>query len=170
MTGVQTCALPIYKKFKGGRPELHIGANNTIREHVTMNPSTDDGGKTEVGDNCLFMVGSHVAHDCIIGNNVVMANNATLGGHVEVGNNAIIGGLAAVHQFIRIGDNAIIGGMSGVESDVIPFGRVKGDRAFLAGLNLIGLERAGVGKERVKLLQKAFRDLFAESGTLESRV
>ena len=142
------------KKFSGGRPELIIGRDNIIREHVTMNPSTDDGGKTIVGDKGLFMVGVHIAHDCIIGDNVIMANNATLGGHVEVGNNVVIGGLAAVHQFIRIGHGAIIGGMSGVESDVIPYGRVKGERAHLAGLNLVGLERLGVAKDVVRNVQK----------------
>ena len=158
------------KKFEGGRPELCIGENNIIREHVTMNPSTDTDGKTLVGNNGLFMVGSHIAHDCIIGNNVIMANNATLGGHVEVGDYAVIGGLAAVHQFIRIGRGAIIGGMSGVESDVIPFGRVKGDRAYLAGLNFIGLERNGISKPRIKVLQKAFNQLFADGQTIDQRI
>lgn len=158
------------KKFKGGRPELIIGKNNVIREHVTMNPSTEEKGKTRVGDNGLFMVGSHVAHDCIVGNNVIMANNATLAGHVEVGDFSIIGGLSAVHQFIRIGHHAIIGGMSGVEHDVIPYGRVKGDRAYLAGLNLIGLERGGASKSEIKILQKAFKRLFDESDTLDKNI
>ncbi len=159
------------KKFEGERAELIIGRNNVIREHVTMNPGTKGGGmKTVVGDNCLFMVATHVAHDCIIGNNIIMANNATLGGHVHVGNFAVIGGLAAVHQFVRIGDYAVIGGMSGVENDVIPFGRVKGERAHLAGLNLIGLERGGFSKDRVKLLQRAFKRLFDNEGTLEQRL
>ena len=158
------------KKFKGGRPELLIGENNIIREHVTMNPSTEPDGKTLVGDNGLFMVGSHIAHDCIIGNNVIMANNATLGGHVEVGDFVVIGGLAAVHQFIRLGRGAIIGGMSGVENDVIPFGRVKGDRAYLAGLNFIGLERSGISKNRIKVLQKAFNQLFADGQTVDQRI
>lgn len=158
------------KKFKGGRPELIIGKNNIIREHVTMNPSTHRDGKTIVGDNGLFMVGVHIAHDCVVGNNVVMANNATLAGHVTVEDNAIIGGLSAIHQFIRIGKGAIIGGMSGVESDVIPYGRVKGERAFLAGLNLIGLERHGADKAQLKLLQKAFNQLFAEDMTLDERI
>ena len=158
------------KKFKGGRPELHIGKNNTIREYVTMNPGTDDGSKTIVGDNGLFMVGSHVAHDCIVGNNVILANNATLGGHVELGDFVIIGGMSAIHQFIRIGAHAIIGGMSGVESDVIPYGRVKDDRAYLAGLNLIGLERRGLGRDDLKVLQKAYNIMFGDEGTLEERL
>lgn len=158
-------------KFGGEESRLVIGANNTIREHVTMQPGTEGGGmETIVGDNGLFMVGAHVAHDCRIGNNVIMANNATLGGHVTVGNYVLVGGLAAVHQFVRIGDYAVIGGMSGVESDVIPFGRVKGERATLAGLNLIGLERRGVDKAQVKILQKAYKSLFAGEGTMEERI
>lgn len=159
------------KKYEGEPAELIIGRNNVIREHVTMNPGTKGGGmKTIVGDSGLFMVGAHVAHDCVIGDNVIMANNATLGGHVHVGSYAVIGGLAAVHQFVRIGDYAVIGGMSGVESDVIPFGRVKGERAFLAGLNLIGLERQGFSKDEIKILQRAFNQLFGGEGTFEQRI
>jgi len=158
-------------KFHGEPSELIIGKNNTIREHATMNPGTEGGGmKTVVGDDGLFMVGIHVAHDCVIGNRVIMANNATLGGHVHVGDHVLIGGLAAVHQFIRIGAFAVIGGMSGVESDVIPYGRVKGERAHLAGLNLIGLERGGVEKDSVKILQKAMKQLFEGEGTMEQRI
>ena len=126
--------------------------------------------KTVVGDNCLFMMSTHVAHDCQIGNHVIMANNATLGGHVHVGDHALIGGLAAVHQFIRIGNYAVIGGMSGVESDVIPYGRVKGERAFLAGLNLVGLERNGFSKDQIKNLQRAFNELFGDEGTMDQRI
>jgi UDP-N-acetylglucosamine acyltransferase len=158
-------------KYHGEKSELVIGKNNTIREHVTMNPGTESGGmKTAIGDNCLFMMACHIAHDCHIGSNVIMANNATLGGHVVVGDHAVIGGLAAVHQFVRIGAHAVVGGMSAVENDVIPYGRVKGERAFLAGLNLIGLERRGFTKEQIKILQKAFYQLFAEDGTLEQRL
>lgn len=158
-------------KFSGEKSELIIGENNSIREHVTMNPGTEHGAmKTIVGDNCLFMMACHVAHDCIIGNNVIMANNATLAGHVEVGDFAFLGGLSAVHQFIRIGEHAVVGGMSGVESDIIPYGRVKGERAFLAGLNLIGLERRGFTKDEVKSLQRAFNKLFNDEGTFDQRV
>lgn len=158
-------------KFGGEVTRLVIGRNNTIREHVTMNPgTTGGGGETIIGDNNLFMVGAHVAHDCRIGNGVVMANNATLGGHVIVGDNAVIGGLAAIHQFVRIGEAAVVGGMSGVENDVIPFGRVKGERAFLAGLNLVGLERSGLCKDQIRILQKAFKELFAGNGTMEERL
>lgn len=158
-------------KYAGEDSRLIIGRNNTIREYVTMNPGTKDGGmETRVGDNGLFMVGAHVAHDCRVGDNVIMANNATLAGHVHVGDFAIIGGLSAVHQFVRIGDHAIIGGMSGVENDVIPYGRVKGERAFLAGLNLIGLERRGFDKDAIRALQRAFNQLFGEEGTLDQRI
>ncbi len=158
-------------KYAGEPSELIIGKNNMIREYTTMNPGTKDGGMvTRVGDNCLFMMSTHVAHDCQLGHNVIMANNATLGGHVHVGDFVIIGGLAAVHQFIRIGDHAIIGGMSGVESDVIPYGRVKGERAFLHGLNLIGLERRGFTKDDIRSLQRAFNQLFGDEGTMEQRI
>jgi UDP-N-acetylglucosamine acyltransferase len=159
------------KKYSGEQSTLVIGEDNVIREHVTMNPGTEGGGlETKVGSHGLFMVGSHVAHDCIIGDHVVMANNATLGGHVHVGDYAVIGGLAAIHQFVRIGEYAVIGGMSGVENDVIPFGRVKGERAHLAGLNLVGLERQGFSKDRIKTLQKAYKQLFDSDGTLETRL
>ncbi len=158
-------------KYAGEPSELLIGCNNVIREHVTMNPGTAGGGlKTVVGDNGLYMVGVHVAHDCRVGNHVIMANNATLAGHVHVGDYAVLGGLSAVHQFVRIGAHAIIGGMSGVENDVIPFGRVKGERAHLAGLNLTGLERRGFSKAQIKILQRAFNELFGEEGTFDQRL
>ncbi len=158
-------------KYHGEPSELVIGKNNTIREHATMNPGTESGGMiTRVGDNGLFMMATHVAHDCIIGDRVIMANNATLGGHVQVGDHVLIGGLAAVHQFVRIGSFAVIGGMSGVESDVIPYGRVKGERAHLAGLNLIGLERGGFEKDTIKTLQRAMKNLFEGEGTFDERM
>ncbi|PCJ99740.1 MAG: acyl-[acyl-carrier-protein]--UDP-N-acetylglucosamine O-acyltransferase [Zetaproteobacteria bacterium] len=158
-------------KFSGEKTKLIIGKDNTIREHVTMNPGTKHGAmETVIGNNCLFMVGAHVAHDCVVGNNVIMANNATFAGHVVVGDFVVIGGLSGVHQFVRIGSHAIIGGMSGVENDVIPYGRVKGERAFLAGLNLIGLERRGFEKAEIRQLQRAFNQLFGNEGTLEQRL
>lgn len=158
-------------KYHGEPSQLIIGRNNTIREHVTMNPGTEGGGmKTTVGDDGLFMVGVHIAHDCVVGNRVIMANNATLGGHVHIGDHVLVGGLAAVHQWVRIGSFAVIGGMSGVESDVIPYGRVKGERAHLAGLNLVGLERGGFEKDTVKTLQKATKQLFDGDGTLDERI
>ena len=158
-------------KYHGERSTLEIGSNNQIREHVTMNPGTEGGGMvTRVGDNGLYMVGVHVAHDCIIGNNVVMANNATLAGHVIVGDFAVIGGLAAVHQFVRIGSHAMIGGMSGVENDVIPYGMVKGERAHLAGLNIVGLERRGFARDEIHALRSAYRMLFSKEGTMAERL
>lgn len=158
-------------KYKGESSELVIGANNVIREHVTMNPGTEGGGLiTRVGDNCLFMVGAHVAHDCVIGDNVIMANNATLGGHVQIGDFAILGGLAAVHQFVRIGRHAMIGGMSGVEHDIIPYGSAMGDRAHLSGLNIVGMKRRGFSRDDIHVLRTAYRLLFAQEGTMSERV
>lgn len=158
-------------KYKGEPSELVIGARNLIREHVTMNPGTEGGGMiTSVGDDCLFMASSHVAHDCRVGNNVILANNATLAGHVSVGDFAILGGLSAVRQFCRIGRHAMVGGLTGVENDVIPFGTVMGDRARLSGLNLIGLKRRGFTPEQIGDLRKAYRLLFAEEGTFQERV
>jgi UDP-N-acetylglucosamine acyltransferase len=163
--------IPQDLKYKGEPSELVIGARNVIREHVTMNPGTEGGGMvTRVGDRCLFMVGSHVAHDCKVGDHVVMANNATLAGHVEVGDWAILGGLSAVHQFCRIGRFAMIGGMSGVENDVIPYGSVMGNRARLAGLNIVGLKRRGFTRDQIHNLRTAYRLLFAEEGTLAERL
>lgn len=152
------------KKYHGEPSELIIGENNTIREYVTLQPGTEGGGMvTRVGNNNLLMIASHVAHDCQIGNHVVMSNGATLGGHVYVGDYAILGGLSAVHQFVRIGEHAIIGGMSGVERDVIPYGHVKGERANLAGLNLVGLKRRGFSSNSIQELRNAYQDLFDDS-------
>jgi UDP-N-acetylglucosamine acyltransferase len=158
-------------KFAGEVTELRIGANNQIREHVTMNPGTEGGGGiTRVGDNCLFMVGSHVGHDCQVGNHAILANNATLAGHVELDDFVILGGLSAVRQWSRIGTGAIVGGMTGVEFDVIPYGSVIGDRARLAGLNLVGLKRKGVPRDQIHALRAAYRTLFeTDEGTLRSR-
>lgn len=162
---------PQDKKFRGEDSKLVIGERNVIREHVTMNPGTEGGGLlTRVGNDCLFMASSHVAHDCVVGNHVILANNATLAGHVTVGDYAIIGGLSAIHQFVRIGAHAFIGGMSGVEKDVIPYGTVKGERASLDGLNLVGLKRRNVERERIHALRHVFKELFfSTSGTLTTR-
>lgn len=158
-------------KYAGEPSRLVIGARNRIREHVTMHPGTEGGGMiTRVGDDGLFMVGVHVAHDCLIGDHVIMANNATLGGHVTIGDFAILGGLAAVHQFVRIGAHAMIGGMSGVENDVIPYGSVLGERGRLAGLNVIGMKRRGFDKAGVHVLRSAYRVLFSGEGVLEERI
>lgn len=158
-------------KYRGEASRLEIGSNNVIREHVTMNPGTEGGGLlTRVGDNGLFMIGVHIAHDCDVGNGVIMANNATLAGHVTVGDHAVIGGLAAVHQFVRIGAHAMIGGLSGVEQDVIPFGSVVGERAALSGLNIVGMKRRGFDRDAIHGLRAAFRELFAEEGNLSERI
>ena len=136
-----------------------------------MNPGTEGGGLlTHVGNDNLFMVGAHVAHDCRVGNHIVMANNATLGGHVTLGDYVIVGGLAAVHQFVRVGAHAIIGGLSAVVADVIPFGLAKGERAHLAGLNIVGLERRGFSRDDVRALRSAYRMLFAPEDTFAERV
>ena len=151
-------------KFKGENSQVIIGNNNTIREHVTIHLGTqDDKMLTKIGDNCLFMVGSHIAHDCEIGNNVILANNATLAGHVLVEDSVIIGGLSAVKQFTRIGKNAMIGGMSGIEKDIIPYGLVKGERAHLVGLNLVGLKRKDIDRKQINILQDFFAQLFDKS-------
>lgn len=159
-------------KYHGEPSELIIGEKNKIREYVTLQPGTDGGGKvTKIGDNNLFMVASHVAHDCQVGNHVIMANGATLGGHVHIEDYAIIGGLSAIHQFVRIGAHAIIGGMSGVEHDVIPYGHVKGERARLSGLNLVGLKRRGFSSATIQALRGAYQELFeASSHPLADRV
>ena len=158
-------------KYRGEPSRLIIGRDNTIREAVTMNPGTEAGSMvTRVGDGCLFMTGTHVAHDCTIGDGVIMANNATLAGHVVVGDHAVLGGLCAVHQFVRIGTLAMVGGLSGVEYDVIPYGSVMGNRAWLAGLNLVGLRRRGVARDEIHLLRRAFAELFAAEGTMSERL
>ncbi len=159
-------------KYKGEESRLVIGARNKIREYCTMNPGTSgDRMETRVGDDCLFMMSTHVAHDCVVGNRVILANCATLAGHVVIEDGVVIGGLSAVRQFVRIGKGAMIGGMSGVENDVIPYGLVMGERATLAGLNLVGLERRGVEKKEIQTLRSAFKSIFEDSnGTLVDRV
>ena len=159
-------------KYRGEDSALVIGRRNIIREHVTMNPGTAGGGMaTRVGDDCLFMVSVHVGHDCIIGDKVVMANNATLAGHVTVGDQVGFGGLSAVHQFVRVGKHAYVGGVTGVERDVIPYGLVMGDRARLVGLNIVGLQRRGFSREEIQALRSAYELLFVqENGTLLDRV
>ena len=158
-------------KYHGEPSSLEIGARNIIREHVTMNPGTEGGGMlTKVGNDCLFMVGAHVAHDCIIANNVILVNNATLGGHVTIEDWVVVGGLSAVHQFVRIGKHAMIGGMTGVEHDIIPYGTVTGNRARLEGLNLVGLKRRGFSRDVIHDIRKAYRMIFAEEGTMAERL
>jgi UDP-N-acetylglucosamine acyltransferase len=148
-------------KYKGERSALEIGNGNTIREYVSINPGTDGGGGlTKIGNNCLFMVSSHVAHDCVIGDNVVAVNNVAIGGHVQIDDNAIVGGNSAVHQFIRIGKFAMIGGMCAVIRDIIPYGLVHGNRSVLQGINLIGLRRNNISNQDIALLSKAYKEIF----------
>ena len=148
-------------KYKGEKNSLIIGDNNKFREYVNINPGTEQGGGvTRIGNNNLFMVYCHVAHDCTVSNNIVLANNVQVGGHVSIQDNAIIGGSCAVHQFSRIGESSMIGGMTGVLSDVIPFGLSLGNRNSLAGLNLIGLRRAKVSNENIKIIQEAYNTIF----------
>jgi UDP-N-acetylglucosamine acyltransferase len=163
--------IPQDLKYAGEESKVEIGSNTTIREYVTINPGTSGGGLlTKVGNHCLLMVGSHVAHDCIVGDHVIMANNATLAGHVYVGDYAVIGGLSAIHQFVRVGHHAMIGGMSGIENDVIPYGQAMGERATLVGLNLIGLKRRQFNREDIHILRTTYRLLFSPEGTLQERV
>lgn len=158
-------------KYKGEPSRIEVGSGTVIREHVTIHPGTKGGGLlTKVGANCLIMVGAHIAHDCDVGDNVVMANAATLGGHVHVGDFAVLGGLAGVHQFVRIGHHAMVGGLSGVENDVIPYGSVMGNRAYLSGLNIIGLKRRGFSRDDIHALRAAYRLMFAEEGTMAERL
>jgi UDP-N-acetylglucosamine acyltransferase len=148
-------------KYRGELNSLSIGSDCLIREGVTMNPGTaGDKSTTTVGDRCVFLAYAHVAHDCVIGNNVIFSNAVMLAGHCKVGDHVIIGGGAGIHQFCRIGRNAFIGGMAGVENDVIPFGTALGNRAYLGGLNLVGMKRAGIARESIHLARRAFKDLF----------
>ena len=148
-------------KYKGEENLLTIGDNNKFREYVNINPGTEQGGGvTIIGDNNLFMVYCHVAHDCKISSNIVLANNVQVGGHVIIEKNAIVGGSCAIHQFSRIGESSMIGGMTGVLSDVIPFGLSMGNRNNLMGLNLIGLRRSKVSNKNIKEIQLAYEIIF----------
>ena len=158
-------------KYAGEASELIVGEGTVIREHATLNPGTAAGEmQTRVGANCMIMVGSHVAHDCRIGDHVILVNNATLGGHVVIDDHVIVGGMSAIHQFVRIGAHAMVGGMTGVENDVIPYGSVVGNRAHLSGLNIIGLKRRGFGRDEIHQLRNAYRLLFAVEGTMQERL
>lgn len=158
-------------KYRGEPSRLEIGANTVIRECATLHLGTEGGGMlTRVGANCLIMANAHVAHDCMVGDNVILVNCATLGGHVHVGDNAIIGGLSAVHQWVRIGEGVMVGGMTGVENDVIPYGSVIGNRGHLGGLNLVGLKRANHPREHIHALRAAYRLLFDGNEPLSARL
>ena len=155
-------------KFKGEKNTLIVGKNNTLREYVTINPGTESGGGiTRIGNNCLFMISSHIAHDCNVGNNVIIANNVPLGGHVIIEDDVIIGGNSAVQQFTRIGRLAMIGGMTGVLNDVIPFGLSFGNRNYLKGLNLIGLRRSNHENKKIIELGEAYKKIFTSSNLHE---
>ena len=149
-------------KYKGEKNSIIIGDNNKLREYVNINPGTLQGGTiTKLGNNNLLMVYCHIAHDCNIGNGIVLANNVQVGGHVKIEDNAIVGGSCAIHQFSRIGKLAMVGGMTGVLSDVIPFSLSLGNRNNLVGLNLIGLRRAKISNDDIKILQKSYDVIFS---------
>lgn len=157
-------------KFKGEKTRLVVGARNRIREHVTMNTGTEGGGgETRVGDDGLFMAGCHVAHDSIVGDRVIIVNNAALAGHCVIGNDVIIGGLSGVHQWVRIGEGAIIGAVTMVTNDVIPYGLVQAPRGALDGLNLVGLKRRGVARSDITALRAAFQMLAQGDGAFQDR-
>ncbi len=157
--------------YRGGATRLVVGADCDIRENVTMNTGTEDGGGvTEVGDRCFFMVGSHVGHDCKVGSNVVVANNTLLAGHVTVGDHVVFGGGVAVRQFVRIGEGAMLVGLSGARADVIPWGTVQGPLAYLVGLNVVGLRRRGFSKADIHRYREAYRALFFGDGEFRARL
>jgi len=158
-------------KHKGGDVSIRIGARNVFRELVNIHPGTDTGKpETIIGDDCYFMVGTHLAHEGHVGNHVVVSNGAQIGGCVTIGDNAVLGGLCAVHQYTRIGAHAFIGGMATVTADVIPYGSVIGNTARLAGLNIVGLKRRGFDRRTIQDLRSAYRLLFAQEGTFAERL
>lgn len=158
-------------KYENEKSYLIIGDNNTFRENVTANPGTKGGGlKTVIKNNCLFMIGAHIAHDCQIESNVILANNAALAGHVEIGENTIIGGYSAVHQFVQIGKNAMIGGMSGVEKNILPYCLYIGVRTGINGLNLIGLKRKKITNKKIKLLSSFLHSIFDKKNSIEINI
>jgi UDP-N-acetylglucosamine acyltransferase len=157
--------------YRGGATQLIVGPHCEVREGVTMNTGTEDGGGvTRVGERCLLMVGCHVAHDCRIGKAVTFANNVVLGGHVSVGDHAFFGGHAAVHQHVRVGEGAMMAGLSGAAGDVIPFGYALGQIADLVGLNVVGLQRRGAKRDEMHRLRRAYRNLFFGEGVFADRL
>lgn len=163
--------IPQDKKYKGEDSKLIIGNNNIFREQVTISPGTTEGGMlTSIDNDCLIMVGSHIAHDCKISSNVILVNNSTLGGHVEIDQFAIIGGNSAIHQFVNIGKHAMIGGMSGVESNIIPYGLYMGIRSNLRGLNLVGLKRMGMNKSYILNLNIIFKKIFSIENSIDKNI
>jgi UDP-N-acetylglucosamine acyltransferase len=161
-------AIPQDKKYRGEESTLVIGDHNVIREFATLNPGTAGGGMvTRVGNHNLFMVYSHVAHDCIVGNQVILANCATLAGHVTLEDHVVVGGLVGVHQFTRIGESALLAAGAMVSLDVPPYCAAMGDRARLYGLNVIGLKRRGFRVEQIAAIKNAYHTLFSEGLLLE---
>lgn len=165
-------SIPQDLKYKGEETSIKIGNNCKIREYVTINLGTNGGGGiTTIGNDCLLMIGTHVAHDCIIGNNVIFANHSTLAGHVLIENNVVVGALSAIHQFCRVGEGAMIGGMSGITADVVPYSTVIGNRAKLSGLNVLGLKRRNLKKKEILELRKAFKYIFySQINTFSERI
>jgi UDP-N-acetylglucosamine acyltransferase len=158
-------------RYRGGATELVIGAKCQIRENVTLNTGTEDGGGvTRIGDGCFLMAGSHVAHDCIVGNSVIFANNAVIGGHVEVGDFTFMGGHCAVHQHVRIGESVMVAGYSAIRDDVIPFAFVLYPVARLCGLNMVGMKRRGIHKDTIASVRAAYQDLFEGEGEFAPRI
>jgi UDP-N-acetylglucosamine acyltransferase len=158
-------------KYHGEASRLVIGERCVIRENVTINPGTEGGGmETVIGNDCLLMASSHVAHDCRLGNNVILANYVGVAGHCSIGDFVIFGGVCVVHQFVRVGSHAFIGAQSMIDADVIPYGMAVGNRAVLAGLNLVGLKRRGFDRESIHSLRAAYRMIFSSEGTLRERV
>ncbi len=156
-------------KFQGEETKLEIGNDNKIREYVTINPGTNGGGGiTKVGNNCLFMVSAHIAHDCFVGDNVILANNVPLGGHARIEDNVIIGGNSAVQQFTRVGKFVMIGGMCGVVRDIIPYGIAHGNRSRLQGINLIGLRRKNIPNQDILILSEAYKEIFKNEKLTEN--
>lgn len=157
--------------YKGEKTRLSVGSDCIIREGVTLNIGTAGGrGETKVGNNCFLMTGAHVAHDCIVGNGVIFANNATLGGHAEIGDFVFLGGLCAVHQFNRVGEYAVVGGLVGITGDIIPFGAAIGNRGAHGGLNIIGLKRRGFSRDAIHRLRNAYKMLFHGEGEFQTRL
>ena len=165
-------SIPQDLKYRGEKTKIFIDENCKIREFVTINLGTKGGGGiTKIGKNCLLMVGTHIAHDCIVGNDIIFANHSTLAGHVIIENNVVVGALSAIHQFSRIGEGAMIGGMSGVTADVVPFATVMGNRAKLSGLNILGLKRRLTKKKEIAELRNVFKYIFYEkNSTLKTRI
>ena len=164
-------APPQHRSYAGEETTLVIGARNQVREHVTMHPGTAQGhGETRVGDDGLYMVGAHVAHDCTLGDRVIMANNATLGGHIDIGDDVFLSGLCAIHQFCRIGSDSFVGGGGIVTTDVIPYAMAVGNHAHLDGLNIVGMKRRGMSRQTIHAIRAAYRSLFGPEGTLQERL